>query len=191
MCYTTNMVKALIIIDMVQKYSQDIYADKKLVNNQLALISWFQKKQLPVIAAVPGKGISKQKGNNPIMIQLWGDELKGDNKRKSGKKLGDLIPELQHVTWNKLVKKPEYSAFYNTDLERYCKRRNITELYLCGIYSGVCVHYSGIDAAQRRIWPILITDASTTSNKKWHKDNCKRFAQIAGKITSTSKIIST
>jgi isochorismate hydrolase len=180
------MVKALILIDMIQAYSKDIYADKKIVEHQRSLIHAFKKKKLPVIVALPS--VKKQK-KNPIMLYLWGDELKGDNKRKQGYKLRDLIPELQTVQWDKIVHKSEYSAFFRTDLESYCKTKKITELYFCGIYSGVCVQYSGVDAAYRHIWPILVTDASTTFKKKLHVVNCKRFAETIGKVTSTKKVL--
>jgi maleamate amidohydrolase len=182
-------MKALIVIDMVQAYALDIHADKKVVGNQLVLIDAFRKKKLPVIVALPGKGISGKGVNNPIMRYLWGDELKGDAKRKPGKKLADLIPELQAVIWDKTVGKPEYSAFYDTDFAAYCKRKGITELYLCGIYSSCCVHYTGVDAAYRRIWPILVTDASTSRGKKQHLEYTERFAKVIGKTTTTRKAL--
>lgn len=182
-------MKALIIIDMIQAYSKDIYQDKKIVDNQLKLIREFQKRKLPVILAVPGKGIKPMKGDNPISLYLWGDELKGDDKRKRGEKKIDLIPELEDIKWDKIIKKPEYSSFFNTDLEKYCKSEKINELYLCGIYSGVCVHYTGIDAQYRRIWPILVSDGSTTSKSVAHKKNCKDFAEMVGKVQTTKEVL--
>lgn len=174
---------------MIQAYSKDIYNDKKIVSNQLKLIDAFKKKKLSVILAVPGKGIKPMKEDNSISLYLWGDELKGDDKRKKGKKKIDLIPELQEIKWDKIIKKPEYSSFFNTDLEKYCKSKKISELYLCGIYSGVCVHYTGIDAQYRRIWPILVSDGSTTFKPTAHKKNCENFAEMVGKVYTTKKIL--
>ncbi len=182
-------MKALIIIDMIQAYSKDIYNDKKIINNQLKLIKAFQNKKLPVILSVPGKGIKPMNGDNPISLYLWGDELEGDNKRKKGEKKIDRIQELQGIKWDKIIRKPEYSSFFNTDLERYCKANKINELYLCGLYSGVCVHYTGIDAQYRRIWPILVSDGSTTSKPIAHKKNCKDFAEMVGKVFTTKEVI--
>jgi nicotinamidase-related amidase len=96
---------------------------------------------------------------------------------------------LQKIKFDKTIKKPEYSAFFDTDLEDYCKKKKIKELYFCGIYSGVCVSCSAVDAAYRRIWPILVTDASTTSKKNLHNENCKRFKQIIGRTMRTQEII--
>ena len=182
-------MKALIIIDMIQAYSKDINDDKKIVSNQLKLIDAFQKKKLPVILAVPGKGIKLMKGDNPIGLYLWGNELEGDDKRKEGEKLQDLIVELQKIKWDKKVGKPEYSCFFNTDLEKYCNSKKITELYICGIYSGCCLHYTGVDAQYRRIWPILVIDASTARGKMIHKKNCKDFRQMVGKVSTTKEVL--
>lgn len=176
---------------MIQAYSKDIHKDKKIVKNQLELIKEFQRNKLPVILGIPGKGIKKMKGNNPIDLYLWGNELEGDEKRKEGEKLGDLIPELQSIKWNKIVTKCEYSAFFNTDLEKYCKSKKISELYICGIYSGCCLHYTGVDAKYRRIWPILVSDASTARGSRTHKKNCKDFAFMVGKITTTKELLKT
>jgi nicotinamidase-related amidase len=177
------MVKALIIIDMVQAYAKDIYPNKGIINKQLFLIKKFKENKLPVIAAIPDT--VKKNGKNLIMIHLWGDTFKGEEKRRPGHKLGDLIPELQGVNFDKTIRKPEYSAFFDTELGNYCKKKKITELYFCGVWSGVCVYYSAIDAAYRRIWPILVTDASAGPTNKTHKEDCKRFSQFVGKSTST------
>ncbi len=69
------------------------------------------------------------------------------------------------------------------------RRKKITELYFCGVWSGVCVYHSAVDAAYRRIWPILVTDASAGQTKTVHKNDCKRFAQEVGKIISTKEIL--
>ena len=180
------MVKALIIIDMIQAYSKDINNDRKIVNNQLKLIKAFQKKKLPVILAVPGRGIKKME-DNPISLYLWGNELEGDDKREEGEKLQDLIKELRNIKWDKKIGKPEYSCFFNTDLEKYCKKKKISELYICGIYSGCCLHYTGVDAQYRRIWPILVSDCSTARGT--HKKNCKDFAQMVGKVFTTKEVL--
>jgi len=182
-------VKALIVIDMIQAYSKDINNDRKIVGNQLKLIKAFQKRKLPLILALPGRGIKKMKGDNPIGLYLWGDELEGDDKREEGEKLQDLIKELRNIKWDKRIGKPEYSCFFNTDLEKYCKSKKISELYICGIYSGCCLHYTGVDAQYRRIWPILVSDASTARGKRTHKKNCKDFAFMVGKVQTTKEVL--
>lgn len=176
-------MRALIIIDMVRAYKK--HATKTIINNQLRLIDAFRKANLPVIFAIP----QPAKLKNEVMLMLWGDEFAGDEKRKKGEKLRDLIPELQTIKPSKTIRKEEYSAFYKTDLEEYLKKKDIDKLYLCGLYSGVCVHYTGVDAAMRGILPIVVNDASGTEKKQWHEENIKRFSQIAGKKITTKELI--
>ncbi len=56
--------------------------------------------------------------------------------------------------------------FLRTNLEEYCKKKKINEIYLCGVYSGCCVYFSGAGAAMRGIQPYLVTDASSSESKK-------------------------
>lgn len=174
-------MKALILVDLVNAYKESI--TPKLILNTLKLTEHFKKKKWKVINAVP-KG-----EKNPVMIRLWGDEFKGNNNLPKGKRLSDLVPELQKIKFDKIVKKPEYSAFFRTDLEEYCSKNKINELYFAGVYSGVCVHYSAIDAAMRKIWPVLVEDATNTISKKQHNKNIKRFREVAGSTMKTKEII--
>ncbi len=115
------MVKALIIVDMVQAYSKDIYSNKAIIKKQLLLIKAFKEKKFPVINIIPET--LKKNGKNPIMIYLWGDTFQGEEKKSSEEKLSNLILELQQAKFDKIIRKPEYSAFFNTELWNYCKKK--------------------------------------------------------------------
>lgn len=175
------MVKALIIIDMAKSYELDTYNAKEILDNQLKLINTFHKQNLPIIL-VGGK---KDNSPNPVMLKLWGNEDE-ENERKG---LNELMPELLAAPHTKRINKGEYDAFFQTDLEEYCKKENIDELYLCGVYSGVCVYFTGAGAAMRRIQPYLITDAASTEQKSWHKDNCEKFKTVLGPLITTEELI--
>ena len=184
------MVKALIVIDMFTKDIRGRYDEKKLISNQIKLIKKFKEKKLPVIFTGPKFG-SKP---NPVYEKLWGDEY-GDSKKskKESSKIRHenlaIIPELLEIGYDKLIEKENYSAFFNTSLERYCKKHKITELYLAGISGGCCVHYTGIDAMYRRIQPVLITDATSSPSAKRHKHNIKEFNIFIGPSMTTNKVI--
>ena len=177
------MVKALIIIDMNKSYRLNTYNSKGILENQLKLIDAFNKKKLPVIV-VTGK---PRKKPNPVMIKLWGNE----DEIFAKKGLDKLVSEIKKAKRTKLIRKPEYDAFFRTDLEEYCKNKNIDELYFCGVYSGVCVYFSAVGAAMRRIQPYLITDASSTESPKWHKKNCASFKQVIGSLVNTKQLLKT
>jgi len=173
------MVKALIIIDMIKGNTLDIYNPDEIISNQVKLIEEFNKHNLPIIV-VTGKSNAKK---NPVMQKLWGDEFADEPEKK------ELISEIANSKHSIIIEKPEYSAFFQTELEQYCKENNIDELYFTGVYSGCCVYFSAVDAVYRKIQPYLVTDASTTEKQEWHDRNCNQFETVIGPLIKTQKVI--
>lgn len=175
------MVKALIIIDMSKSYKLDTYNATEILDNQLKLIKHFDEKKLPIIL-VGGKSNGE---TNPVMVNLWGDETEVYEQRG----LNELMPELLNAPYTKRIFKSEYDAFFRTDLEDYCKEKNINELYFCGVYSGCCVLFSAAGAAMRQIQPYLVVDGSSTEQESWHKNNCNKFKTVIGPLITTAELI--
>lgn len=179
------MVNALIVIDMLEGYMKDTHNPKKIIKNIVKLIKEFKKRKKIVILSVPDFNYSIK---NPVMIKLWGEEFKNDPQ---GRK---LIKELSHFKYDKIVKKHEYSTFYDTDFEKYCKQNKIDELYFTGVFSGCCVLFSAVDSAYRHIQPYLVTDAAggprkSLVDKNWHKNTCDSFKLMIGPLITTNKLI--
>ena len=173
------MVKALINIDMIKGNTLDIYNLKEIIYNQVKLIEAFNKHNLPIIV-VTGKPNSN---TNPVMLRLWGDEFANEPEKK------ELIPEIENSKYSIIIEKTEYSAFFETGLEQYCRDNNIDELYFTGVYSGCCVYFSAVDAAYRKIQPYLVTDASTTEKQELHDSNCEQFKSVIGPLIKTQEVI--
>lgn len=173
------MVKALIIIDMIKGNMLDIYNPQEIIFNQVTLIKEFYKHNLPAIV-VTGKPNSTA---NPVTLRLWGDEFADEPEKK------ELIPEIADSNYSIIIEKEEYSAFFQTELEQYCKDNDIDELYFTGVYSGCCVYFTAVDALYRRIQPYLVTDASTTEKPEWHDNNCEQFESLIGSLIKTEAVI--
>lgn len=179
------MVIALIVIDMLEGYMKDTENPQKIIKNIAKLVKQFKKRKKKVILAVPEFNYSRK---NPVMIKLWGEEFKDDPK---GRK---LVKELSSFKFDKTVKKHEYSAFYDTDLENYCKKNKIDELYFTGVFSGCCLFFTAADAAYRYIQPYLVTNASggakrSLVHKSWRQITHKRFKLMLGPLIITKKLI--
>jgi isochorismate hydrolase len=177
-------MKAIIIIDMLVRDMPHLKNVGKLIDNQLALITACNKKGYKVIIVGGRKDGKRVKQNNPVMLKLWGQE------DSSSAEENKIIPALLNSRYDLYVEKREYSAFYNTQLQQYCKKNRISEIYLAGINSGVCVYFTGVDAAMRGIFPILVTDASATkAGQTWHRKNCTSFKHILGPVMITKEAI--
>ena len=175
------MVKALIIIDMVESYKLDTYNAEEILKNQLRLIDAFNSKSYPVIMVMGDTNAP----SNPVMVRLWGNE----SEEHAKKGIDQLVPELQNSKYSKMIKKPEYDAFFRTDLEEYCKNNNIDELYFCGVYSGVCVFFSAAGAAMRGIQPYLVVDAASSESPEWHERNSENFQVLLGPLITSDDLI--
>ena len=171
-------MKALIIIDMLEGYAQQVYNREEVVANQLALIGAFRTRGFPIV--IVSADLSAP---NPVMVRLWGVEF-ADEPEKAR-----LIGELENVEGATYFSKAEYSAFFRTPLESFCEEHGIDELFFCGYASGVCVFFSAVDAAMRRILPVLVSDASTTNERSWHEKTCERFEEVLGPVMDTQQIL--
>ncbi|MHA1721274.1 MAG: isochorismatase family cysteine hydrolase [Promethearchaeota archaeon] len=178
-------MKALVIIDMFKGYMKDTDNPKKIIKNQVKLIKEFKKHKYKIIIV---KATPKKTAENPVMFRLWGEEFKDEPKSKQ------LVDDLNKLKYDKTIIKTEYSVFYKTDFEKFCKQNKIDELYFTGVFSGCCVLFSAVDSAYRRIQPILITDATggprrSMVNKGWQQDTFKRFKLMIGPLITTNKLI--
>ena len=179
------MTKALVIIDMLKGYMEDTDNPKKIIKNQVKLIKAFKKNKYKVIISIANP---KKTAKNPVMYRLWGEEFKDDPE---GKK---LVKELTQFKFDKIIKKSEYSIFYKTDFEKYCKKQKIDEIYFAGVFAGCCLFFSAVDAAYRRIQPYLITDAAggakkTLVGKGWDKGTQIRFKKMIGPLINSKNLI--
>ncbi len=176
------MVKALIVIDMMQGYMKDVYRKDVVKKNLLRLMDTFRKNNLPVILAIPDPEVK-----NPVMIRLWGDETE-DNPD-----VLKPIPEIKDYKFDKVIRKGNYSSFYKTELGKYCKKKEIDEIFFTGVFSSCCVFFSAIDAAYREIQPYLVIDAVGGSKrdlaKGWKENTMKRFELMIGPLKTTEETI--
>lgn len=184
-CSTRRVAKALIIIDMNARDVKMLYNRTAVLNNQLKLIEAFRKRKQKIIlvgGSLAGRVLARSK-RNPVIARLWGPE--GEHDPEGNK----IIPELMHAHHDKYVNKSEYSAFFKTDLERYCKKNKIDALYFCGIYAGCCVYFSAADAAMRRIQPYLVVDASSSGSPAWHRKHVRNFTRFIGPAVTTNAVL--
>ena len=180
------MTKALVIIDMIKGQMKDTKNPKTIIKNQINLIKEFNKSNYKVIFVRPGT--DGPHTPNPVMLRLWGDESKDDPEY--------LYPveELAGLKYDRIIKKPEYSAFYRTDLEEYLKDNNIDEVYLAGVFAGCCVYFTAVDAVYRHIQPYLITDAcgfpvESLTSSGWKQNTLDRFKLMLGPLITTAELI--
>ena len=147
----------LLIID-IQEDNKTVYNYKTFKKNILKLIN-FARKQSVLICYV---FFIKNK------YSYWTNfkkELLGDFQNE-GKPLEYIMPQQNE----KIIYKPAYDSFLNTNLDKLLKKNNIKTLYVSGVLTGVCVlntMFSGFGLGYRII---AIKNCCSDKNKKRHQD---------------------
>ena len=104
-------------------------------------------------------------------IDEYGRELFGDVKTAVEK-----VPNRLLVNINK----NRYSAFVGTDLELKLRERNITELFLCGVATSICVMQTAIDAYNKGFKINILEKACMDITNEDHMFAIKYMKNILG-----------
>ncbi len=176
-------MKALLVIDM-QKGDEhtfkNLYNKDKMIKNISKLIEVFKKNKQKV-----------------IQIKIW---IKNPEKTSLSKKFpqvgiaktkeAEIIDELKNKDYDKIIKKTNYSSFWNTDLNEYLKKNKIKELYLTGIHTGCCILFTAVDAFYRGYDVYVVEDAvSSVSDKEGIKKKIEKIKELIGESISTEELI--
>ncbi|WP_246055351.1 cysteine hydrolase family protein [Pseudalkalibacillus caeni] len=84
----------------------------------------------------------------------WGQELFGDLKAWFEQHKGD-----ENV---KYIPKPEYDAFFNTDLESHLKAKNVEKVHLTGVCTDICDFLTAYGAYARGFKTVAHQNAMAT-----------------------------
>ena len=163
----------LLIIDMQEGFR---YAESEfIVPNILKLIKAFNGK------IIFSKFIGSQ--NSLFKTQLNWTKFQNEEERK-------LFSELQAFGFLKF--EHEGYTVLNSKLKAYLKDNKITKIYLCGIYTDVCIIKTAMDLFDENFKTFVIKDAcNSLHGKKNHDSAIESLRHILGKkqILLTEDII--
>ncbi|MBQ0039790.1 MAG: cysteine hydrolase [Treponema sp.] len=157
---------ALIVIDIQKQFVGDLPEEMKaseVVNNACRVIEKFrqEKKNIIFFREVHRKNIVD-----------FGRELDGDEKIHciEGTEAADYVDEIvpQDNGHEYEMTKRRYSCFFATDLNILLKGLKVENLYVIGLLSDVCVHYTSADAHQHDYHLRVVKEACGGSSVKAH-----------------------
>ncbi|OGH96994.1 MAG: hypothetical protein A2039_08670 [Candidatus Melainabacteria bacterium GWA2_34_9] len=173
---------ALIVIDM-QKYFCDesshafIPSSPAIIPKIKLLVDNYKEKNLPVIFT--------QHTNTPenagMMNKWWGDVISDTSQ------INEIIPEF-NVKEAYLIKKSQYDAFYNTDLEDYLRKNNISQLVITGVMTHLCCETTARTAFTRGFETFLCIDSTATYNESFHTAAMLNLAHGFSELTLSGEI---
>ena len=94
----------------------------------------------------------------------------------SGTRGAEVIDELDRKGDDLWLPKPRFSAFFDTELDRWLKDRGVTLCAVCGISTHFCVLTTVMDAICHDFKAVLIEDCSAANSTEIHARtlNCYR-----------------
>ena len=154
---------ALLILDMQRFFLDEsshacIPSASAIISPINQLIEKYTKKNLPVIVT---RHINTEK-NAKLMGRWWRDFIKEDDP------LSEIISELR-TQEAKIIRKTQYDAFCNTDLEKYLTDKDVKQIVITGVMTHLCCETTARSAFMRGFEPFFPLDTTATYNENFHR----------------------
>jgi len=99
-----------------------------------------------------------------------------------------VISELKPMSTDYIVYKFTYDGFYNTELENLLRSLEISNIFITGIHTHVCVLFTAVGGFHRGFNVYVLEDCITTSNKFNHESRLSFFNSHVGMLIKTDEL---
>jgi isochorismate hydrolase len=153
---------ALVVCDM-QAYFLDpashanVPSAGAIVGGIIQLIKLYSSYKLPVFFTQH----INTKENAGMMSAWWKDLITTQNP------LQRIIPDID-VSLGTLIQKSQYDAFYETQLEKLLRVRNVTQVIICGVMTHLCCESTARSAFMKGFEVFFPVDGTATYNLAFH-----------------------
>lgn len=154
---------ALLLVDVQDEKTQQSWlkqASKEYLDERenyhtrvKALTNFFRLKKKPIIHVI--------ELHRDDLVDI-GRELDGSEKVHCLEKDSIFAECAAPVGGEYIIPKRRYSAFFGTDLEILLRGLKVTDLYICGGMTDICVHYTAVEAHQRNYRVHVVSECCST-----------------------------
>lgn len=180
---------ALIIIDMQNDFIAEgapieCPGGRDIVPNVQKLREWAKENDMPVFYT--------QEMHRHQKVD-YGLELERNEPQHclEGTQGVEIITELTPEDHEFVIIKRRYSGYYLTDLEILMREFGKTGLIITGAATNVCVYATALDAMQRDMHAIVVSDGVAGTSVELHEAFLKNIDYVIGDVVSTDELIST
>ncbi len=175
---------ALLVIDMQnifleEKYSSFIPSAPAIMPGIKQLSEKFYQLKRPVIFT---RHVNTEK-NAGMMSRWWKSFIMEDYKSSQ-------ITDKLDYSRNIVVKKPQYDAFIESDLESILIDNNVSQLLICGVMTHLCCETTARSAFMKRFEVFFAVDGTATYNEQLHRGAIINLAHGFAKPVLIDEIIS-
>jgi isochorismate hydrolase len=130
-----------------------------IVPNLKRLIDFYRKAKLPVIFTKHSLKYNEEPG---IMGRWWNDVI------READKLSKIVPALEPLDSEVVIRKTRYSAFHGTELEEVLYKNNVKSVVITGVMTHLCCETTARDAFMRDYEVFFAVDGTATQNEELH-----------------------
>jgi isochorismate hydrolase len=145
------------------------------------LISIYRQQSLPVIFTRYALLRTESPG---AMGRWWNDVLYDDDD------LSNIIAPLDPLTNELVIRKIQYSAFFETDLDQILKKRKITTILITGVLTHLCCETTARDAFMRDYDVFFVTDATASDKQNLHSASLRTLSDGFATLVTTDEVLS-
>ncbi|MBN1432592.1 MAG: cysteine hydrolase [Methanomicrobiaceae archaeon] len=173
---------ALLIVDMQNyftdpKYHAYIPSSAAIIPRIKLLTEVFARKKRPVIST-----IHINTPEDAGMMEEWWGELLTETGSRS-----DLNEEL-NLCFSTRIRKTQYDAFFDTELDSILRKNNISDLVVTGVITHLCCETTARSAFVHGYRVFFPADGTATYNEEFHEASLASLAHGFASISVTGEI---
>ncbi|HWR27175.1 MAG TPA: isochorismatase family cysteine hydrolase [Candidatus Thermoplasmatota archaeon] len=179
-----SQTSALLVIDMQQYFcnssSHAYFKDSTtIIPNIHQLITTYRQLSLPVLFTRYALHRTESPG---AMGRWWNDVLYDDNK------MSFIIDALHPLPQESVIRKTQYSAFFETDLDKILKNHQVTTIVITGVLTHLCCETTARDAFMRNYDIFFVSDATASDTKTLHSASLATLSDGFATISTTNEV---
>jgi len=117
-----------------------------------------------------------------LMERWWKENLKEDDPQSK-------ITRDFDTGKGEILKKHQYDAFQDTDLEKNLRKQNVEQLVICGVLTNLCCESTARSAFMRGFEVYLVTDATATYKKEMYDGTLLNLSYGFAILVKTKEVI--
>jgi len=180
-----SQTSALIVIDMQQYFcnpsSHAYFKDSTtIIPNIHQLITIYRQQSLPVIFTRYALLRTELPG---AMGRWWNDVLYDDND------MSNIIDALHPLPHERVIRKTQYSAFFETDLDQMLKKLQVTNILITGVLTHLCCETTARDAFMRNYDVFFAIDATASDKQDLHDASLRTLSDGFTTLVTTNEVL--
>jgi isochorismate hydrolase len=180
----TPQTSALLVIDMQEYFcnprSHAYFQDSTtILPNIQNLITIYRQQSLPVIFTRYALLRTERPG---AMGRWWNDVLYNDND------MSHIIDTLRPRPQEYCLRKTQYSAFFETDLDQILRKQHITTIVITGVLTHLCCETTARDAFMRNYDVFFVTDATASDTPTLHTASINTLSDGFATMTTANEV---